>query len=91
MKTPVVYNAEPFKTDVIPLIVRGPYDVYVGDLEGYKLPTYLIINRTTSVVEFTSEVLPIIENWLSQAVPLPGLLDNMASAQQLSLNLKNTN
>lgn len=68
MKTPILFNAEPIKTDAKPFLVRGPYDVYVGTIDEDKLPMYVIINRSTGVVEFTTEVTGIVNDWLDHFV-----------------------
>ena len=84
LKTPFLFDATPVKTDAKPILSRGTYDIYVGALEEDKLPTYVILNRETGVVEFTSEVLPVINDWLNHFLGLPDPIPNL---EQLDLNL----
>jgi hypothetical protein len=70
LKTPFVFDALPFKSAVKPVISQGPYDVYVGALEEDKLPVYVIINRDTSVVEGTNEVIGVVKEWLNHFAPI---------------------
>lgn len=71
MKKPILYpNSE---GNTIPVYSQGVYDVFVGSLEEDKLPQYVLINRDTSVVEFTTEVTGIYKEWLRHFAPeLPG-------------------
>lgn len=68
MKKPLLFNAEPVKSDAKPILARGPYDVYVGAIDEDKLPMYVVINRDTGVVEFTHEVTAFVTDWLNHFV-----------------------
>lgn len=85
MKTPFLYNPSPVKTDVTPVLARGPYNVYVGAIDEDKLPMYVIVNRDTGVVEATNEILGYIEDWLNHFVKED--LTNNKDSGQLNLNL----
>lgn len=87
MKTPILFSID--KNDQpTPVFSQGDYDVFVGALEADKLPQYVIMNRTTNVVEFTTEVTPIYKDWLNHFVPVEKDL-SAADLNQLSLGLKN--
>lgn len=57
MKKPIIYSNGP-------IFAQGDYDVFVGALGEDKLPMYVVINRTTDVTEFTSEVTLGYLSWL---------------------------
>ena len=87
MKKPILYNAEPLKTDVTPILSRGIYDVFVGAVEEDKLPMYVVINRGTGVIEFTSEVTTFINDWLNYVLKTPPEDAPLADVQmELGLN-----
>jgi hypothetical protein len=87
LKKPILFNAEPIKTDVTPILVRGPYDVYIGALDEDKIAQYVVIRRDTGVIEFTHEVTAFIEDWLNHFVKDP--IAANAALGQLNLNLAN--
>jgi hypothetical protein len=82
LKTPIIYSTGP-------IFAQGDYDVFVGALEENKLPTYVVINRTSGVVEFTHEVTLAYKSFLDQVAPAPNPLANERPFGQLNLNLKN--
>lgn len=57
MKKPILYTETP-------IFSQDDYDVFVGTMEEDKLPIYVVINRNTNVVEFTSEVTLGYLSWL---------------------------
>lgn len=87
LKFPILLNAGPIKTDVSPIFSRGPYDVFVGTIAEDRLPQYVIINREHGVVEFTSEVTAVINDWLNFFVK--DQLSDDKSGGQLNLGLAN--
>jgi len=71
LKTPILASDTPIYS-------QGDYDVFVGALEETDLPMYVVINRTTNVVEFTHAVTLAYRQFLEQVAPatvLQGLLD----------------
>jgi len=87
LKTPVIYSVDANGKN-LPIFSQGDYDVFIGALEDDKLPMYVIVNRNTQVVEFTTEVTPIYREWLDHFVPV-STENGLASSEQLSLALKN--
>jgi hypothetical protein len=47
---------------------QGDYDVFVGAVSETELDQYLVINRTTGVVEFKNEVKAFVIDWLAYFV-----------------------
>lgn len=64
MKKPTIYSEKP-------VFSQGDFDVFVGTLDEDKLPMYVVINRTTDVVEFTSEVTLAYKGFLDHVAPEP--------------------
>lgn len=69
MKKPIIYSVTE-NGENAPIFSQGDYDVFVGALETDKLPMYVVINRTTGVVEFTHEVTAAYKSWLEQLAPV---------------------
>lgn len=63
MKQPFIYSNDADGKPV-PIFSQGDYDVFVGSLEENRLPMYVVQNRATKVVEFTSEVTLGYLGWL---------------------------
>lgn len=69
MKKPIIYANVDSNGKNIPVFSQGDYDVFVGALEEDKLPSYVVLNKTTEVVEFTTEVTGIYKEWLNHFAP----------------------
>jgi hypothetical protein len=80
MKKPIIYSESP-------IFAQGDYDVVVGALDEDKLPLYVVVNRTTGVVEFTHEVTAFYKDWLNHFVPSEIL--QQKEQLPLSLGMKN--
>lgn len=90
MKKPILFNANgSFDVPVTPIFAQGDYDVYIGALDDDKLPLYVVINRTTNVVEFTTEVTQIYKEWLGHFVPSTATQLPLSFADSNELALKN--
>lgn len=63
MRKPIIYSVTE-NGENSPIYSQGDYDVFVGALEEDKIPMYVVINRNTDVVEFTSEVTLAYLSWL---------------------------
>jgi len=88
MKTPVIYSVDADGKN-LPIFSQGDYDVFIGALEDDKLPMYVLVNRNTQVVEFTTEVTPIYKEWLDHFAPQTQVESALTASEQLSLALKN--
>lgn len=90
MKKPIIYSITE-NGENAPIFSQGDYDVFVGALEGDKLPQYVVINRTTGVVEFTHEVTAFYKDWLSHFAKTEESQLKVQAQQlgQLNLGLKN--
>lgn len=55
MKSPVLYSGVLFSA--------GPFDVYAGAKSDEEYPVYVVLNRDTGIVEFSSEVLWQSREW----------------------------
>lgn len=58
---PIIYGQSLFD--------KGPYEVYVGAKTPEDLPTYIVYNKHTGVVEFSNEVLYLACDWVNHFVP----------------------
>lgn len=85
MKRPIIYSVTE-NGEWAPIFSQANYDVYVGALEENKLPTYVVINRDTGVVEFTHEVTAGYKSFLDQVAPQVAQEKQLG---QLSLGLRN--
>ena len=86
IKKPIIYSVTESGENA-PVFSQGDYDVFVGSLEADKLPMYVVINRTTGVVEFTHEVTAFYKDWLNHfAKPEEVSAETLG---QISLALKN--
>lgn len=76
-----------------PIFSQGVYDVWVGALEADKLPQYVVINRDTEVVEYTSEVTLGYTSWLDgiQQATAQQQAQFSQQGEQLSLDLAKAN
>lgn len=84
MKKPIIFSLDA-DGKVVPIFSQGDYDVVVGALEENKLPMYVVINRTTGVVEFTHEVTAFYKDWLNHfAKP-----EEVAEQNPFNFSLKN--
>jgi hypothetical protein len=88
LKTPIIFSLDD-AGKVVPIFSQGDYDVVVGALEENKLPMYVVINRTTGVVEFTHEVTAFYKDWLNHFSPSEFTTKDADSQLPLSLSLKN--
>lgn len=84
MKKPIIFSLDD-SGKVVPIFSQGDYDVVVGALEENKLPMYVVINRTTGVVEFTHEVTAFYKDWLNHFAKPEELVEQIP----LSFALKN--
>lgn len=95
MKKPIIYSIDDAGNNA-PIFAQGDYDVFVGALEADKLPQYVVINRATNVVEYTSEVTLGYLSWLD-GIAEASANRNLALAnpgtdpEQLPLSLSFTN
>lgn len=84
VKKPIIVSLDK-NGNPAPIFSQGDYDVFVGTLSEDKLPQYVGVNRSTGVVEFTTEVTAAYKEWLNhfvpQEAPIPG--------GQLNLSLAN--
>lgn len=89
MKKPIIYSKGFVDTTdkPTPIFSQGDYDVFVGAFEEDKLPSYIVINRDTNVVEFSSEVTLAYRGFLDHVAPVK--LSGADAAQQLDLSLAN--
>lgn len=69
MKKPIIYSVTESGENA-PIFSQGDYDVFVGTLKEDSLPMYVVINRTSGVVEFTHEATPMYKEWLNHFAPV---------------------
>lgn len=69
MKTPIIYSKTAGGENA-PVFAQGDYDVFVGALKEDLLPLYVVINRTSGVVELTTEVTGHYKDWLNHFAPV---------------------
>lgn len=95
MKRPIIFSVTEGGENA-PIFSQGDYDVFVGALEENKLPMYVVINRNTKVVEFTSEVTLGYQSWLDSIAEATAQREGRGSKEAngqkqlpLSLAMKN--
>lgn len=90
MKKPILFNVDGSQTaPIVPIFAQGDYDVYVGSLEPEKLPMYVVINRNTTVAEFTTEVTLAYKGFLDHVAPTLQDLANDSGQVPLNFSLRN--
>ena len=69
-KQPIFYNLDK-NGNPIPVYSQLNYDVFVAAKDATEFPMYVVINRDTSVLEFTHEVTEFYKEWLNQFAKVP--------------------
>lgn len=61
MKKPIIYGDSIYE--------KGPFKLFVAAKSEEELPTYIVLNTTTDVIEFTHEVLALNIDWMDHFAP----------------------